>query len=156
MIQSVTIEFGKPARWLVKIGDKMVTRRRRTMKSKMPDAIAGRLTPEERAWQEMQLSKKVVSLEADLQFMCEEILRMRGHWYLHLTDPSTRYNNPGVPDLIICACGKFLAVELKSQTGTVSGAQHAQMAKIKDNGGEAFVCRSVERFIEILDGLKEE
>lgn len=129
---------------------------RRSKRSKMPECIAGRLSKAEREWQEKQLAGRRVSLEADLQHNCEEILRMRGLWFLHLTDPSTRYNNKGIPDLLICVNGRFLAVELKTETGTVSGAQHAHLAKIREAGGEAFVCRSVERFIEILDSMEDE
>lgn len=47
----------------------------------------------------------------------------------------------GVPDLIICANGRFVAVELKSEEGIVSELQVAHMNHIFEAGGSCFILR---------------
>lgn len=59
-------------------------------------------------------------------------------------------NKRGIPDIIICYKGKFIAFEVKAEKGKTSFMQEQQIQKIIDNGGEAYVVRSLEEVIEIL------
>jgi len=52
-------------------------------------------------------------------------------------------NRAGVPDLLICKEGKFIAIEVKTPTGRVSDLQKAHIKMIREAGGEAIVARSV-------------
>jgi len=57
----------------------------------------------------------------------------------------------GIPDLLICKEGEFYAVELKAGSNKSTHIQDHVLRKIRDAGGQAAVCRSVEdvkRFIE--------
>lgn len=58
--------------------------------------------------------------------------------------------NPGGADLIGIHNGRFIAVEVKSETGKVSPEQANFIAFVNKNGGLAGVCRSVEDFKNLL------
>ena len=64
----------------------------------------------------------------------------------------------GVPDLLICSHGLWIAIELKTPAGKVSPIQDYTMRQIREAGGRTAVCRSageVKVFIEeILKGGK--
>ncbi len=47
----------------------------------------------------------------------------------------------GVPDLLVCVNGRFVAVELKSDDGVVSQLQYRHIQRIIDSGGDALVLR---------------
>jgi Holliday junction resolvase len=49
------------------------------------------------------------------------------------------YGRSGVPDIIICYCGKFLAVECKAGTRKPTPLQEHEMKCIRLAGGEAIV-----------------
>jgi hypothetical protein len=52
---------------------------------------------------------------------------------------------PGVADILgVLPGGRFLAIEVKSPTGRVSPHQQQFIDRINENGGVAFVARSVE------------
>ena len=50
-------------------------------------------------------------------------------------------NVHGIPDIIICLKGKFIAVELKNEDGKPSALQLYNIDKIKQSGGRAFILR---------------
>lgn len=47
----------------------------------------------------------------------------------------------GVPDLLVCANGRFIAVELKAEDGVVSKVQLAHLWAINEAGGVWFVLK---------------
>jgi len=49
------------------------------------------------------------------------------------------YGRSGVPDIIICYCGKFLAIECKAGTRKPTPMQEHEMKCIRLAGGEAIV-----------------
>lgn len=50
----------------------------------------------------------------------------------------------GIPDLIVCNKGRFMAFELKTQKGVVSRIQKVTIDRINKAGGFAKVVRSLE------------
>ena len=69
-----------------------------------------------------------------------------------------RNNNPhkirGVSDIIgLIGPGRFLAIEVKSKTGTVSPEQRVFLARINNEGGIAFVARDLAQCISQLQVL---
>ena len=60
----------------------------------------------------------------------------------------------GIPDLICCYRGKFIALEVKSETGKVSALQTYNIQKIKEQDGHAYVVRSVEEVKDIIKQLE--
>ena len=54
------------------------------------------------------------------------------------------YGTAGIPDIICCLNGWFVAFEVKNETGKVTKLQDATLRKIMLAGGRAVVVRSVE------------
>lgn len=47
----------------------------------------------------------------------------------------------GIPDIIVCAWGSFLAIECKAGDGTTTKLQEKELSKIRAAGGTAMVIR---------------
>jgi hypothetical protein len=62
------------------------------------------------------------------------------------------YGTAGLPDLICCIKGRFVAFEVKTPAGRLSGPQEAAVGKIRAAGGTARVVRSV---ADVKAALKE-
>lgn len=54
------------------------------------------------------------------------------------------YSTAGVPDLIVCYKGRFIALEVKNEKGKTTKLQDAHLQQIKEAGGISAVVRSVE------------
>ena len=65
-----------------------------------------------------------------------------------------QYGTAGLPDIICCFRGCFVAFEVKTETGRPSKLQEITIAKIKAAKGEARIVRSVEEVKQILDILE--
>ena len=66
--------------------------------------------------------------------------------------PATHgYGRSGVPDIIGCFMGLFVAIECKAGKGQLTGLQELELTKIKAAGGFTFVAR--EDNVEELKGL---
>jgi Holliday junction resolvase len=56
--------------------------------------------------------------------------------------PATHgYGRSGVPDIIGCFMGLFVAIECKAGKGQLTGLQELELTKIKAAGGFTFVAR---------------
>lgn len=76
-------------------------------------------------------------------------LKDKGYWFFKVH--GSIFQPSGIPDVLACINGKFVAIEVKrSKGGIVSPLQKAQIEKIKENGGIAGVASSMEEFLEIL------
>lgn len=64
------------------------------------------------------------------------------------------YGTAGLPDIICCLKGRFVAFEVKTASGRLTKLQEAAMRKIKAAKGEAFKVTSVEDVKVILDALE--
>jgi Holliday junction resolvase len=54
--------------------------------------------------------------------------------------PATHgYGRSGVPDIIACFNGRFIAIETKAGKGTTTTLQERELALIRKNGGVALV-----------------
>jgi Holliday junction resolvase len=49
------------------------------------------------------------------------------------------YGSSGIPDIIVCCNGKFLAIECKAGDNKPTALQERNMQQIRDNGGVAIV-----------------
>ena len=65
-------------------------------------------------------------------------------------------NRAGVPDILACLKGRFIAIEGKTATGKVSKLQEAHLRKINDAGGVGIVARSPEDVKLLLEKLENE
>lgn len=64
------------------------------------------------------------------------------------------YGTAGLPDIICCIKGRFVAFEVKAASGRLTKLQEATMRKIKAAKGEAFKVTSVGDVKVILDALE--
>lgn len=88
-------------------------------------------------------------LEKKVENNIKKWLKDKNYWYFKVH--GSIYQPSGIPDILACINGKFVAIEIKrSKGGVVSPLQKAQIEKIKENGGIAGVATSMEEFLEIL------
>ena len=59
-------------------------------------------------------------------------------WYIKFWGGS-QFTKAGIPDLLCCINGIFVAIELKSKNGKVSELQKIQIERIKKSGGIGLV-----------------
>jgi len=117
----------------------------------------GVLTPEQRT------AKAEGMAEKELQRLCENWLTLHGFrrrtpedikrpgwcagWFIHM---HACKKNPILLDLLILfRDGRYMEIELKTAVGASTDEQKAIVKRDQD-GHRAFVCRSFERFIEII------
>jgi len=66
-----------------------------------------------------------------------KLLKARGVYYFF---PATHgYGRSGVPDIICCLRGKFVAVECKAGKNTTTVLQDREIDAIRNAGGDVFV-----------------
>ena len=68
----------------------------------------------------------------------------------HFMPPGNGFGRAGIPDIIGCMDGKFIAIECKGGKGKTTALQERELAWIGDAGGFAFVARETN-----LDELKQ-
>jgi len=64
------------------------------------------------------------------------------------------YGTAGLPDIICCINGRFVAFEVKTSFGKLTKLQEITIQKIKDAKGEAYKVTSIEDVKSILDSLE--
>jgi hypothetical protein len=64
--------------------------------------------------------------------------------------PANGYGRAGIPDVVGCVHGCFVAIECKAGRGVLTALQERELAKINDAGGFTFVARETN-----IDELKE-
>jgi hypothetical protein len=89
--------------------------------------------------------------ESDIVAAIIDYLRLRGAWVLkthgHLGQ------RPGVPDILSCYQGRFLAFEVKRPGGQPSARQMTEIATIRAAGGMAEVVHGLDEVIAVLERL---
>lgn len=87
--------------------------------------------------------------ERELTRVIRHTLNTLGVWHykVHQGLGST----PGIPDIIGIWNGHLLAIEVKTAKGKLSPQQETKLMEINQNGGLAFVARSVDDVIDKLD-----
>lgn len=58
----------------------------------------------------------------------------------------------GIPDILLCVAGRFMAIELKAGNNQPTKIQKFVLAQIRASGGRAAVCRSVEEARNFMKG----
>lgn len=92
-------------------------------------------------------------LEKQVENKIKKWLEENNYWYFKVHGGA--FQKTGVPDIIACINGKFVAIEVKrSNGGIVSELQKAQIQKIKSCGGVVGVAHSIDEFLQILKEAK--
>ena len=63
------------------------------------------------------------------------------------------YGTAGIPDIICCIKGRFVAFEVKTDTGKTTALQESAIRKINEAGGTAAVVRSAEEVKKIVESI---
>ena len=93
-------------------------------------------------------------LERDLVAAIKQYLASLGSDVFFWKEHGGPYGTSGVPDIICCYKGRFLGLEVKLPTGTLTELQKRAIRKINQAGGIACRVESVEdvkRVIERVD-----
>ncbi len=64
------------------------------------------------------------------------------------------YSTSGIPDIIACINGRFLAFEVKTEKGMLTKLQEITIQRIKEAKGKAFKVTSLEEVKSILESLE--
>lgn len=76
-------------------------------------------------------------------------------WYVKFF--ANGYTRKGIPDLLCCVNGYFLAIEVKAENGKATDLQKWNIEKIKQAGGRALILKpsQFEEFKKLIAELKE-
>jgi Holliday junction resolvase len=75
--------------------------------------------------------------EKQFENKIKDYLRSRGAWVFKVAGGG--FQRSGIPDLLCCLNGKFLAIEVKAERGKPSDLQLWNIEKIRQSGGVACV-----------------
>lgn len=65
------------------------------------------------------------------------------------------YGTAGIPDIICCYRGRFIGLEVKTDTGQPTQLQLVTMRKIREAEGIAMVVRSVDEVKSIIEDIRQ-
>lgn len=85
------------------------------------------------------------------------MLKARGAWFIKYWGGGV-YTRAGVPDILACYKGRFIAIEVKAEKGKPSDQQLAEIARIKAAGGVAIISRpsGFDALRALLNAIDEE
>ena len=66
------------------------------------------------------------------------------------------YTEVGIPDLVCCYKGRFIAFELKVKNNTTTKIQDFKIDRIRKVGGIAEVIRSLDEVKKVIGGIDDE
>lgn len=90
-----------------------------------------------------------IESEKYIENQIKKWLDEHNHWYFKVHGGA--FQKSGVPDIIACINGRFVAIEVKrAKGGILSKLQEIQIKKIQDSQGIAGVARSIDEFLDIL------
>jgi len=64
------------------------------------------------------------------------------------------YGHAGLPDIVCCIAGRFVAFEVKAAGGKLTELQEDTLCRIRDAGGVAHMVRSLDEVKSILQNLE--
>lgn len=76
------------------------------------------------------------------------------HGVYYFSPPANGYGRVGIPDIICCMQGKFIAIECKAKGNTPTPLQRRELEAIHNAGGVAMVVN--EATVDLLDKWFEE
>lgn len=84
-------------------------------------------------------------------------LKEQGAWFIKYWAGS-KFTKEGIPDILCCVNGYFVAIEVKAQNGKPSPLQLYNVREIRKAGGFAFVLypSGYEQFKKFIFNLKED
>ena len=91
--------------------------------------------------------------EAKVKTKIKKVLKERGVY--NFSPIGSAFGTHGVPDIICCYRGLFIAIEVKApgKLGTLTANQAAHIEQIQQAGGRAIVADDVSKVVDLLDTL---
>lgn len=98
---------------------------------------------------------RTIAAEKQFENKIKDFLKEQGAWFIKYWAGS-KFTKDGIPDLLCCINGHFVAVEVKAQNGTPSDLQLYNVREIRKAGGFAFVLypSGYDEFKEFVINLK--
>lgn len=90
--------------------------------------------------------------ESKVKKRVREILDKLGIY--HFMPPANGFGRAGIPDIIGCLNGHFIAIECKAGKGTTTALQDRELDRIHNAGGTTFIARE-SNLDELQQILKE-
>jgi Holliday junction resolvase len=87
--------------------------------------------------------------ESEIVAKIRNLLKRGGIW--HYKTIGSSFQRAGIPDLIACRDGRFVAIEVKVPGAKPTPKQQREMAEIRRSGGIAFTATSVHDVFEQLE-----
>jgi len=90
--------------------------------------------------------------EAKVKKKVVNVLKNYGAYYFY---PVTGgFGRSGIPDIVACYLGRFIAIECKAGSNKPTALQEAELEKIKKAGGISMVVNE-ENIYDVTDALQE-
>lgn len=86
--------------------------------------------------------------EKQIENIIKKYLASKGVWYIK--HHANKFTKVGVPDVLGCWQGKFVAIEVKTPVGVLSELQKYNLKAISDAGGISIVARCLEDVEEVI------
>jgi len=96
----------------------------------------------------------MIKPEKKLQDKAIEYLKAKGIY--HINQFGNGWSAKGVPDLIVCINGRFVAFELKVGENDLQDDQKIHRIRIRRSGGLHYAPYTLEEFIKIVEDLLNE
>lgn len=93
--------------------------------------------------------------EKNFENKIKKFLKDNGCWYVKYF--ANRMTKSGIPDILACVNGHFVAIEVKAQNGKPSELQLYNVEKIKEAGGVALILYpdAFDAFKDLIKELKK-
>ena len=79
-----------------------------------------------------------MAAEKQFENKIKAYLKEKGAWFLKYW-AGAQYTKTGIPDLLVCYKGKFIAIEVKAENGKPSELQLHHIEQIRKAGGVAYI-----------------
>lgn len=97
-----------------------------------------------------------MAAEKTFENQIKKHLTEQGVWYVKYF--ANGFTKSGIPDILACCNGHFLAIEVKAENGKPSALQLHHVEKIKQSGGHAVIVKPSQfnELKELIEELKNE
>lgn len=97
-----------------------------------------------------------MAAEKQFENRIKKYLTEQGVWYVKYF--ANGFTKSGIPDILACCNGHFLAIEVKAENGRPSELQLHHIEKIKQSGGCAVIVKpsQFEELKQLIQELKNE
>ena len=84
----------------------------------------------------------------------QALKKLPNTWFLKTQEVA----RSGVPDILMCLAGRFVAIELKTEDGVISKLQEYNLKRIEETGGVSIVLTpsNLDASIQFLENIAKE